>query len=147
MQSPSSSGSGGGGGGGTDKSGSTGKPTTTAYARFCLDRILGEQAAATLPREVVVLQTSLRNLDAPLQLLYEKQLICRESWDQDQFSGPQPDTLPLKFGATTFTIVPRSAYGVFKFLGSLMKVARGTSRRRHSRIFLLTVNTRCSRPA
>jgi hypothetical protein len=114
-----------GGGGGPEKSGSTGKPTTTAYARFCLDRILGEQAAATLPREVVVLQTSLRNLDAPLQLLYEKQLICRESWDQDQFSGPQPDTLPLKFGTTTFTIVPRSAYGVFTFLGSLMKVARG----------------------
>ncbi len=124
VQSPSSAGSGGGSGGGTEKSGSTGKPTTTAYARFCLDRILGEQAAATLPREVVVLQTSLRNLDAPLKLLYEKQLICRESWDQDQFSGPQPDTLPLKFGTTTFTIVPRSAYGVFTFLGSLMKVAR-----------------------
>jgi hypothetical protein len=63
-------------------------------------------------------------LDVPIQLLYEKELICRESWDQDQFSGPQPDTLPLKFGTTTFTIVPRSAYGVFKFLGSLMKVER-----------------------
>ena len=60
----------------------------------------------------------------PIQLLYEKELICRESWDQDQFSGPQPDTLPLKFGTTTFTIVPRSAYGVFVFLGTLMKVQR-----------------------
>ena len=121
VQSSSSS---GGGGGGSDKSSAPGKPTTTAYARFCLDRILGQQAASTLPREVVVSQTSLRNLDVPIQLLYEKELICRESWDQDQFSGPQPDTLPLKFGTTTFTIVPRSAYGVFKFLGSLMKVER-----------------------
>jgi hypothetical protein len=120
VQSSSSAGS----GGAPDKSSSPGKPTTTAYARFCLDRILGQQAASTLPREVVVSQTSLRNLDVPIQLLYEKELICRESWDQDQFSGPQPDTLPLKFGTTTFTIVPRSAYGVFKFLGSLMKVER-----------------------
>jgi hypothetical protein len=125
VQSPSGGGSGGGGGGSPDKSSSAGKPTTTAYARFCLDRILGEQAAATLPREVVVWQTSRRNLDVPVQLLYEKQLICREDWDQDQFSGPQPDTLPLKFGTTDFTIVPRSAYGVFTFLGSLMKVERG----------------------
>ena len=120
MQSSSS----GGGGGGTDKSGSAGKPTTTAYARFCLDRILGQQAASTLPRELVVSQTSLRNLDVPIQLLYEKELICRESWDQDQFSGPQPDTLPLKFGDISLTIVLRSVYGVFGFLGSLMKVER-----------------------
>jgi len=123
VQSPSSAG--GGGGGGPEKTGSTGKPTTTAYARFCLDRILGEQAAATLPREVFVSQTSLRNLDVPIRLLYvNKQLICREDWDQEQFAGPQPDTLPLKFGTTDFTIVPRSAYGVFKFLGALMKVER-----------------------
>ena len=126
VQSSSSGGGGGGGGGGgsSDKSSSTGKPTTTAYARFCLDRILGGQAAATLPREVVVAQTSLRNLDVRIDLLYDKKLICRESWDQEDFSGPQPDTLPLKFGTTAFTIVPRSAYGVFKFLGSLMKVER-----------------------
>jgi len=122
VQSSSSAGGGGGGGGGADKSSSAGKPTTTAYARFCLDRILGGQAAATLPREVVVSQTSLRNLDVPIDLLYDKKLICRESWDQEDFSGPQPDTLPLKFGTTAFTIVPRSAYGVFKFLGALMKV-------------------------
>jgi len=128
VQSPSSGsggGGGGGGGGGPEKSGSTGKPTTTAYARFCLDRILGEQAAATLPREAFVLQTSRRNLDVPIQLLYHnRQLICREDWDQEQFAGPQPDTLPLKLGTTDFTIVPRSAYGVFKFLGALMKVER-----------------------
>jgi len=126
VQSPSSgSGGGGGGGGGTDKSSSAGKPTTTAYARFCLDRILGSQAAATLPREVVEFQTSLRNLDVPVQALYSnKEIICREDWDQNQFSGPQPDTLPLNFGTTVFTIVPRSAYGVFKFLGALMKVER-----------------------
>jgi hypothetical protein len=121
----SSGGSSGGGGGGADKSGPAGKPTTTAYARFCLDHILGEQAAATLPREVVVSQTSLRNLDVPVQALYANHaMLCREGWDQDQFSGPQPDTLPLKFGNTSFTIVPRSAYGVFKFLGALMKVQR-----------------------
>src|SRR5580693_4651557 len=112
----SSGGSSGGGGGTQDKGGSTGKPTTTAYARFCLDYILGEQAGATLPREVVMFQTSLRNLDVPVKALYaNKAMLCREEWDQRQFSGPQPDTLPLKFGNTSFTIVPRSAYGVFKF--------------------------------
>jgi hypothetical protein len=121
----SSSGASGGGGGAPDKGGSAGKPTTTAYARFCLDRILGNQAGATLPREVVVFQTSLRNLDVPVEALFaNKAMLCREEWDQDQFSGPQPDTLPLKFGNASFTIVPRSAYGVFKFLGSLMKVER-----------------------
>jgi hypothetical protein len=125
VQSPSGGGGGGGGGGPDNKSSSTGKPTTTAYARFCLDRILGNQAGATLPREVVEFQTSLRNLDVPVQALYSnKEIICREDWDQNKFSGPQPDTLPLNFGTTVFTIVPRSAYGVFKFLGSLMKVER-----------------------
>jgi hypothetical protein len=123
VQTPSGGG-GGGGGGGADKS-STGKPTTTAYARFCLDRILGNQAGATLPREVVEFQTSLRNLDVPVEALYaNKEIICREDWDQNKFSGPQPDTLPLNFGTAEFTIVPRSAYGVFTFLGALMKAER-----------------------
>jgi hypothetical protein len=39
---------------------------------------------------------------------------------------PQPDILRLKFTKSpiTFTIIPRSAYGVFEFLRTLMKMRR-----------------------
>ena len=37
---------------------------------------------------------------------------------------PQSDTFPLQFkrSGVTFTIIPRSAYGVFEFLGTLIKM-------------------------
>jgi hypothetical protein len=103
----------------------SGKPTTTAYARFCLNAILGQQAQALLPREVVAEQTSLRNLDVPAPQLYQQQVTCGDTWDPTTNTGPQPDILPLQFAPTiSFTIVPRSAYGVFEFLGTLMKIQR-----------------------
>ncbi len=101
------------------------KPSTTAYARFCLNPILAQQAQATLPRALVAEQTSLKNLDIPAPKLYQKQVICGEEWDPTLLTGPQPDILPLKFGPSiSFTIVPRSAYGVFEFLGTIMKIER-----------------------
>jgi hypothetical protein len=134
-----------GGGGGSGSPSTPGKTSTTAFARFCLDRILGQQAQATLSKEEVALQTStsgrLPNLDFPLKGLYlpALKLNCREDWDTTSMLGAQTDVLPLKFCPgqddnsdnkqptkckSTFTIVPRSAYGVFKFLGMLMKIER-----------------------
>ncbi len=105
--------------------GGASKPTTTAYARFCLNAILGQQAQATLPREMVAEQTSLRILDVPAPQLYQQQVTCGDTWDPTIETGPQPDILPLQFAPTiSFTIVPRSAYGVFEFLGTLMKIQR-----------------------
>jgi len=52
-----------------------------------------------------------------------------DTWDPvTENSTPQPDILPLLFGAKgspiSFSIVPRSAYGVFEFLGMIMKMQR-----------------------
>jgi hypothetical protein len=43
---------------------------------------------------------------------------------QAQATQPQDDTFNFKMGPYTFRIVPRSAYGVFEFLGNLMKMQR-----------------------
>jgi len=96
----------------------------TNYARFCLNRVLGQEAQATLPRELVQLQLSSKNLDKPADQLYQDQVVCGGQWTPP--TGLQPDILPLQFfgGAINFTIVPRSAYGVFEFLGTLMKIER-----------------------
>lgn len=37
---------------------------------------------------------------------------------------PQPDTFDFKVAGASFRVVPRSAYGVFEFLGTLMKIQR-----------------------
>jgi hypothetical protein len=105
----------------------SGKPTTTVYAEFCLNPILGQQAQALLPREVVAEQTSLRNIDVTPQLLYGPKVTCGNTlWDPTKDTGPQADILPLQFTDNiSFSIEPRSAYGVFEFLGNLMKMQRG----------------------
>jgi hypothetical protein len=114
----------GGGGEGPPKGGGSTKPTTTAYARFCLNPILGREASGTVSPAVV--QASLANLDMPLSALYsQKKVVCGNDWDPTESQGKaQPDILPLEFGPVGFTIVPRSAYGVFEFLGTLMKIQR-----------------------
>jgi hypothetical protein len=50
---------------------------------------------------------------------------CGSHWDPTKtLDVPQADTLPFQAGGISFKIVPRSAYGVFEFLGTLMKMNR-----------------------
>jgi hypothetical protein len=106
------------------------KPTTYAYARFCFNKILGQEAQATVSREEAT--ASLGLLDVTTQLIYNSTLKCGDpSWNPSPDNqGAQSDTLPLVLAppgsAVQFgmTIVPRSAYGVFEFLGTIMKMRR-----------------------
>jgi hypothetical protein len=114
-------------GGGTGSEGSaSAKSTTNVYARFCFSRILGEQAQVILRQTNPELLLRLRSfLDMPFEALYSEPLRCGGTWDPLADAGkPQPDILPLKSGPFSFRIIPRSAYGVFELLGTLIKMQR-----------------------
>lgn len=112
----------GGGNGGGSSSGS-GKPIRYTYARFCFNKIQAEQATELVPQALVL--QSKKNLDLPLNALYDETHRCGGKWDPEADSDKaQPDILPLEFGPIKFRIIPRSAYGVFEFLGQLMKLER-----------------------
>jgi hypothetical protein len=115
---------------GTAKSGSEGpsaaaKPTTYTYARFCFNTVLAGQAQALAAPEFL----NANRLDVDFSQVHEEQLQCgSKNWHPERNAGdPQEDILPLTFanGTVTFRIIPRSAYGVFEFLGTLMKLERG----------------------
>jgi hypothetical protein len=119
-------------GGGGSKSGSGGgeasaKPTTYTYARFCFNQVLAEEAVA-LVDSTAALQSK-QDLDVPSTMLFNGPLKCGSTdWKPEKTADePQPDILPLSFGngAIQFRIIPRSAYGVFEFLGSLMRLQAG----------------------
>ncbi len=108
--------------GGVGTGGATAPGKAASYARFCFNPVLAQQAAATVtPGEA---QAATRDLDVQPTALYNSPLTCgSDTWDPVvENSTPQPDILPLKFGPISFTITPRSAYGVFEFLGTLMKM-------------------------
>jgi hypothetical protein len=93
----------------------------STYARFCFSEILAQQAAAEVSPTLV--QAATRDLDVPVTALYNSPLTCGSDWSTaPEDDTPQPDILPLSAAGFTFTITPRSAYGVFEFLGTLMKL-------------------------
>jgi hypothetical protein len=107
-------------------SSTSGKPVTTIYARFCNNRILAEQAAAIVSKtDPELLRELRRDLDVTNAGLYGVNG-CGQPWSPPPANKPQPDTFPLQFPASgvTFRIIPRSAYGVFEFLGTVMKMER-----------------------
>jgi hypothetical protein len=119
--------SGGGQKGAESPSSSSSKPQTAIYARFCFNSVLAQQARALAPQGEVLRNKS--DSDVHASDLYASDLTCGErgAWNPlTQQDLPQPDILPLKFARTDiiFSIVPRSAYGVFEFLGTLMKMRR-----------------------
>jgi hypothetical protein len=120
------SGAGAKGGGAPNAGGGGAKAETNVYARFCFSKILGEQAQITVRQTNPELLLRLRSiLDVPLDALYSESLRCGGSWDPLSEAGkPQPDILPLKSGPFSFRIIPRSAYGVFELLGTLIKMQR-----------------------
>jgi len=111
-------GGGGGGGGGGGQGG--GKPTTTVFTRFCFNPVLAKRAQASMPTEILQRFQLDSNLSATVP-----QPRCGGPWNPlSNADTPQPDTFSFNVGRYHFRITPRSAYGVFEFLGALMKAER-----------------------
>jgi hypothetical protein len=114
--------SGGGDSGSSSKSsaGSASKAATTIYTRLCFDPVVAREAQAEISHAGMnwsVLKA--RILDPGLKF----SPICGDPWDPRTTSAqPQSDYFPFNVGPYKFKIRPRSAYGVFKFLGLLMKI-------------------------
>jgi hypothetical protein len=113
-------------------SGSGGSTKGTSYARFCFNPVLAQQAASSVAPGLV--QVAQGNLDVQRSVLFKSNLTCGSpDWRPTENKDiAQADILPLTFSPTgsesgpkiSFTITPRSAYGVFVFLGTLMKMQR-----------------------
>ncbi len=107
--------------GGVGSGGAEPPKKASTYARFCFSQILAQEAANQVAPEL--LAAANRDLDVPRTALYGSPLACASDWSQAaEDESPQPDILPLSAAGFTFTITPRSAYGVFEFLGTLMKL-------------------------
>jgi hypothetical protein len=117
LESASSAGKGAGGTASKDSSGGGAKTETTIFARFCFDPVLAQQARSRLgERQLAIAKTFNTALAGP---------ICGTHWDPvQQAKTPQADTMNFSVGPYNFKISPRSAYGVFEFLGTLIKMQR-----------------------
>jgi hypothetical protein len=119
-------------GGASGDHSSGGSTKGTSYARFCFNPVLAQQAASSVAPALV--QEAQNNLDVQRMMLFKTNLVCgsRDWKPTENKDVAQADILPLTFSPTnsdsgpkiSFTITPRSAYGVFVFLGTLMKMQR-----------------------
>jgi len=102
-----------------DSSGAAGaKSSATIFAHFCFDRVLGQQAVNRMDdRHRAIVKAFDLKLAGPL---------CGSpSWNPvADAEKPQADTMNFSVGPYKFKISPRSAYGVFEFLGTLIKMQR-----------------------
>ncbi|MFZ3359059.1 MAG: hypothetical protein WCA56_18610 [Xanthobacteraceae bacterium] len=112
-----SSGGGGASKGGGGNSSSSGKGATTIFARFCFDAVLARRSQGEMGDKW---RTISKAFD--VSLASPK---CGSHWDPvKDAKKPQPDTLNFSVGPYEFKVTPRSAFGVFEFLGTLMKIQR-----------------------
>ena len=98
------------------------KYETRVVARFCFNPLLGLQAANQMGEATAAELRKEYRLTAATKL----DPLCGSRWDPKDLDPktPQPDTFNFSVDGQTFEIVPRSAYGVFEFLGTLMKMER-----------------------
>jgi hypothetical protein len=103
------------------KSSSSSKPQTTVVPRFCFSPLLARKAALEMGEKEAARVASLMGFNATIA-----KPVCGTPWNaQAEAKKPQSDTFLLRPSPDLeFRIVPRSAYGVFEFLGNLMKVER-----------------------
>jgi hypothetical protein len=122
---------GGGDSGGSDssdsKGGSKGKAKskssdgggkgTTEFARFCFSTVLADRGSRAMdPKRVAYIW---QHYVDPGLGLHSFSPRCGEPWDpvREKVSG---DVLTFKAGPISFRVVPRSAYGIFQFLGKIL---------------------------
>ena len=103
----------------------SGSPSAYTYRRYCFDSQLARGAGALAPTFVKQMES---DVDVASAELYAGPLECGyASWQPEQTAmEPQPEVLPLIFrnGMIRLKIIPRSAYGLFEILGTLIRLQR-----------------------
>jgi hypothetical protein len=99
-----------------------GKPQTIVVPRFCFNPVLQEEAHIAMGPELWRTVTT-KYFDERIDRFTPK---CDDpNWKpEDDYKKWQPDKFNFSVGSIQFKIVPRSAYGVFEFLGNLIKMER-----------------------
>jgi hypothetical protein len=114
-----------GGGGAKGKSGGGGGGGGTAVSRFCFDDVLGRRGQAAMeqasPGRVRELMAKYVDPGA-LQALSPK---CGDPWPKQNPEEAGTDTLKFHVGPQQFSILPRSAYSIYQFLGRLLRQSAG----------------------
>lgn len=109
--------------GGGNGGGSSSKPETTSFFRFCFDRLLAERGKNEMGEEGR--RIARQYMDSRIS---QGQLSPRcgdKHWDpRKNENEPQPDSFEFSVGRIEFRIKPRSAFGVFEFLGTQIKMQR-----------------------
>jgi hypothetical protein len=105
-----------GGGGGS-------KPQTQVFSRFCFNTVFADRARHAMG-EALYYEVTHKYADLPTSQFEPR---CGDpNWKPLQHADePQPDSFNFNVGGKiNFKIIPRSAYGVFEFLGSLIRMQR-----------------------
>jgi hypothetical protein len=113
---------GAGGNRGEASGGGSSRPETTSFFRFCFDPLLAERAQNEMGPERKREAESYIDFPITPGLLNPR---CGSEWDPRQNANkPQKDTFEFFVGPARFRIKPRSAFGIFEFLGILIKMQR-----------------------
>jgi hypothetical protein len=97
---------------------------STTIARFCFSRVAAQRAKEAMGEKFAArIDQKYMHFPAP------PSPVCGSSWgdrnDQEALiTDPQPDTFKFTVAGATFRVTPRSAYGVFEFLGNQMRMQR-----------------------
>jgi hypothetical protein len=96
------------------------KPETTSYFRFCFDPLLAKQAQGAMdPQTWDSVKVKWLTGQPGIYKCGDK------SWDpRKDATKPLPDTLDITYGKNQYRIKPRSAFGIFEFLGAVIKLGR-----------------------
>jgi hypothetical protein len=107
---------------------------TTPVTRFCFNPQLGQKAENEMgPTFAAYIKRKY------MQGIKQVSPICGTWQDNDaeeQLANPEPDNFTFTVGGATFRIVPRSAYGVFEFLGTLIRMQRDNTAPTPGKAFL-----------
>jgi hypothetical protein len=98
---------------------------TASFSRFCFDDVLGRRGQAAMeqasPGRLHYIMAQYVD-PGTLQALSPK---CGSPWPKQSDSDATTDTLKFRVGPLQFEILPRSAYGIYQFLGKLLRQSNG----------------------
>ena len=95
------------------------------FSRFCFDDVLAQRGRKAMELSTPGrLQYILAKYVDPgaLQALSPK---CGSPWPRTDLETATADTLKFRVGQLQFSLLPRSAYGIYQFLGKLLRQSRG----------------------
>jgi len=102
----------------SSKGADAGGKGTLEFARFCFSSVLADRGTRAMsPERLATIKA--RYIDDGLTFASFTPR-CGQPWDpiRDKVSG---DVLQFKAGPVQFRVVPRSAYGIFQFLGKILR--------------------------